>query len=257
MPQVTAHTDAEIRQFFEQANIVWRQARVRFELVDLVREAYTHPIADPALRGSCAVDQGEFTFLLSRCPYPDVVNAYFFRDFAGSGEAGFGVSVENGAASGLPGGLAVADRASGTFGGVPIDVTLNAAQSAEVLAHELGHYLSLEHVDDTPANADRLMLPTTATGANRSLIQAEIDRARASQGASSACVPLSLRVGEVVLQHRAQQVPVPVHRVDCQQLEVPNEVLGADAPPTLEPKQGDQVPSFMWVHLHRCCRGDV
>ncbi|MFN8475292.1 MAG: OmpA family protein [Anaerolineae bacterium] len=194
VPQVTQHTEAEIRQFFEQANTIWRQARVRFELVDLVREAYTHPIADPALRGSCPVDQNEFTFLLSRCPYPDVVNTYFFRDFAGSGEAGFGVSVENGAASGLPGGAAVADRASGTFGGVPIDVTLDAQQSVEVLAHELGHYLNLEHVDDTPANADRLMLPTTTAGTNRSLIQAEIDRARGSQGAASSCVPLRLRV---------------------------------------------------------------
>ncbi|MFN8496342.1 MAG: OmpA family protein [Anaerolineae bacterium] len=194
VPQVTQHTEAEIRQFFEGANTIWRQARVRFELVDVVREAYTHPIADPALRGNCAVDQNEFTFLLSRCPYPDVVNAYFFRDFAGSGEAGFGVSVESGAVGGLPGGVAVADRASGTFGGAPVDITLDAAESTQFVAHELGHYLNLDNVDATPANADRLMLPGTATGANRTLVQAEIDRARASRGAASSCVPLSLRV---------------------------------------------------------------
>jgi outer membrane protein OmpA-like peptidoglycan-associated protein/peptidoglycan hydrolase-like protein with peptidoglycan-binding domain len=193
-PQVSQHTDAEIRQFFEDANLIWRQARVHFEVTDIVREAYIHPIADPTARGSCEVDDAEFQFLLHNSAYPDAVNVYFFRDFAGAGEAGMGISVETGATGGLPGGAAVADRAQTIFGGANIDIVLTREQSAQALAHELGHYLNLDHVTDTPTNADRLMLPGTLTGANRTLAPDEVTRARTSRGATDDCVPLTLRV---------------------------------------------------------------
>jgi hypothetical protein len=67
-----------------------------------------------------------------------------------------------------------------------------------VLAHELGHYLGLgipDHVENTPANAGRLMLPgTNFSGDNRTLVQTEVDSARASDNAALECITLSLRV---------------------------------------------------------------
>ena len=192
-PQGTQHTEAEIRQFFDGANAIWRQGRIRFELVDIVHEAYTHPIDDPAVRGSCEVNHDEFKFVLSHCAYPDAVNVFFFRDFAGSREAGNGISVENGAVDGLPGGCAVADRVQTTFGGQPVNQPLIPEQSIQVLAHELGHYLNLDDLTD-PADANRLMFGTTSLGSNRILTPDEVERARASRGATDDCVPLELRV---------------------------------------------------------------
>lgn len=194
VPQATTRSETDIRTLFENANRVWRQARIRFELTDIVRESYAHPIEDPNVRGSCEVDGNEFQFLLSRCAYPDAVNVFFFRDFVGSGEAGLGISVESGASGGLPGGCAVADQTQITFGGVLLHQPLDIDQSTQALAHELGHYLNLSHADETPANADRLMLPGTFSGANRTLTTDEVNGARTSRGATDDCVPLSLRV---------------------------------------------------------------
>lgn len=189
VPQATGRTEADVQAFFEAANRIWRQARIRFELdpANIVRESY-------AFRTECEVDHSEFTILLERCAYPDAVNVFFIADLAGTGEAGFGVSPEGGAALGLAG-CAVGDRFQTTILGPPLNVSLSDEQTAQVLAHELGHFLNLDHVDDTPANADRLMRPgTLAGGANRTLIQDEVRRARASQAASDDCVPLTLEV---------------------------------------------------------------
>jgi outer membrane protein OmpA-like peptidoglycan-associated protein len=188
-PQASTLTDDQVRALFEGANRIWRQARIRFELddADIVREAYS-------FRVECEIDDAEFQILLERCAYPDVVNVFFVGDLAGLGEAGFGVSRENAAAAGLEGGCAVGERFQSTILGPPINVPLSLQAREQVLAHELGHYLNLEHVDDTPANADRLMLPGTRTGENRRLDSPEADPARASRGAADDCVPLSLRV---------------------------------------------------------------
>lgn len=188
-PQGTVRAEAEVRAAFDGANRIWRQARIRFDLAEanIVREAY-------AFRIDCEVDDAEFTILLERCAYPNAVNVFFFADLAGAGEAGLGVSPEGGAALGVAG-CAVGDRFQFTILGIPQDRLLSADQTVQVLAHELGHFLNLDHVDDTPANADRLMLPGTGlTGGNRTLVQAEVDRARASRGATDDCVPLTLRV---------------------------------------------------------------
>lgn len=186
--QATGVTNADVRAAFDEANRIWRQARIRFELEDanIVREAY-------AFRTDCEVDASEFTILLERCAYPDAVNVFFFGDLAGLGEAGFGVSPEGGAALGVAG-CAVGDRFQTTILGPPLSVPLDAQQRAQVLAHELGHFLNLPHVDDTPANADRLMLRGTLTGTNRILTQDEVNRARTSRGAADGCIPLKLRV---------------------------------------------------------------
>lgn len=186
-PQATAHTEADIRAFFAEANRIWRQARVRFELTDIVSEAY-------AFRTDCEVDHSEFEIILERCAYKNAVNVFFFGDLAGTGEAGFGVSVENGAALGIAG-CAVGDRFQSIVLGVTSTLTLNPEQSIQVLAHELGHFLNLQHTADTSSNADRLMFPTGALdGSNRRLITDEVSRARSSLGARQECRPLGLQV---------------------------------------------------------------
>jgi hypothetical protein len=215
--QTTTITDAELRAAFDEANRIWRQARIRFELDDanIVREAY-------AFRTECEVDESEFVILLERCAYPDVVNVFFVGDLAGLGEAGFGISPEGGSVLGVAG-CAVGDRFQTTILGPPLSVTLNAQQQVQVLAHELGHFLNLDHPADTPANADRLMLPGTLSGANRILTRDEVNRARVSRGATDDCVPLSLQVtgatrigGGLSNQFIVIQNPAGVVTVDAQ-----------------------------------------
>jgi outer membrane protein OmpA-like peptidoglycan-associated protein len=194
-PQRCTHTDAEIRGFFDGANRIWQQGRIRFEPVEIVRAAYTHPIADPAVRGSCPMDDNEQLFVMGRCNTSDVINVYFVGAFDGAGEAGGAISPETAGPVGLQPGCAVADQLQTNFGGVLIDIVLDAAQSEQVLAHELGHYLNLDHVEDTPANAGRLMLAASGlTASNTQLSADEVTRARTSQAARDDCLPLSLRV---------------------------------------------------------------
>jgi outer membrane protein OmpA-like peptidoglycan-associated protein len=186
--QATTHTDDEIRAAFATANEIWKQARIRFDLTDIVRETYS-------FRTECEVDDSEIGILLDRASdsYPNVVNVFFVGDLAGTSEAGGTVSVENGLALGIAG-CAIGDRFQFTVLGPPIDVPLSADQMAQVLAHELGHYVNLPHADDNTANAKRLMLPGTAAGDNRTLTADEVKNARVSRGASDDCVPLTLKV---------------------------------------------------------------
>lgn len=187
--QASSLTDDDVRAAFAEANRIWRQGRIRFELVDVVREAWAHPIS-PA--PSCEMDHDEFRFLLSRCAYPGAVNVLFAADLAGSGEAGFGVSVEGGAADGISG-CAVGERFTNPDTAGSLVLTVTPEQRAQVLAHELGHYLDLPHPDESPANQLRLM-NGSGIGVNRRIDPEEVDRARASRAAADDCTPLSLRV---------------------------------------------------------------
>lgn len=182
--QATAHGNDEIRAAFDGANVIWRQGRVRFELIDLVHEAY-------ALLPRCEVGHDEFITLMENCAYGDVVNVFFLGDLAGQGEAGFGTSPEGGAARNVSG-CAVGDRIQGTLIGQPVSLDLSAEATEQVLAHELGHYLNLPHVEVD----GRLMIPSTDpfSGDARTLIDAEVGTARASRGATVKCLPLSLVV---------------------------------------------------------------
>ncbi len=198
--QKTAQTVESIAKLFEGdgaarqgANFVWRQARIRFDPIDVIEAVYQNPS-----RPSCLVDNAEMGAFFNLCSYPNTINVFFvagFDDPQGRGEAGGAVSPESAASQGLrEGGCVVGDRAVSTFDGLLVTNILGFEQQVEVLAHELGHFLNLEHVDDLPANNDRLMLPGTLLGKNRRLTQDEVDLARASKGARLACVPLTLRV---------------------------------------------------------------
>jgi outer membrane protein OmpA-like peptidoglycan-associated protein len=191
-PQATTHTAAEVTGFMEAANRIWRQARVRLRLAaaDIVREAY-------AFRTECEVDSNEFTIILERCAYPNTVNFFFFGDLSGNSEAGMFVLAPVTGPRVTVDGCAVSDRFQFTVFSPPVDVALDTAQSEQVVAHEFGHFLSLaavNHVPNTPANSNRLMLAGTQDGSNRTLDQTEVAQARASNNAGLDCLPLELRV---------------------------------------------------------------
>lgn len=207
LPQASARTDAEIQAAFAGANRIWQQARIRFELVDIVREAY-------AFRTDCQVDQSEFQILLRRCAYADVVNVFFIAELENPGEAGFGLSKEDGVDLS---GCAVADRF--------LLAPLSAPRTIHVLAHELGHFVDL---DDAPADDDRVM-STTLTGSHQVLTPDEVSHARTSLAATDDCVPLSLRVtgatrigGSLSHQFVVIQSPGGVVTIDA---EIPDRLL--------------------------------
>src|ERR1044072_3031158 len=135
----TIRNESNVRGIFSEANRIWRQSRIRFDVVDVVSRTYTPP--PPA---SPTVSKAEFFFVLSQCSFPNVVNVFFVDDTGNSTEAGFGVSFEDGAD---PPGCMVE--------------TLDDRQSAITLAHELGHFLNLKHPEEEPGATgvfmDRLM----------------------------------------------------------------------------------------------------
>ena len=187
--QGTLRDEDNVRKIFDLANNdVWRKGRVRFDVADVVKETYSFSVA-------CEVTDGEFATLLERCAYPNTVNVFFVADLDGAGEAGGALSVEKAAAVDIPGGCVVGDRFQFTILTIPTDKLLDDSESRQVLAHELGHFLTLEHTTDDSANEKRLMFPSTGlTGANILLTPDEITQARSGRGAGFECVPLSLKV---------------------------------------------------------------
>lgn len=192
IPQRTAKTDADVRALFDGANRIWEQARVRFDVVDVVRETFAHQN-----RPTCAVDSNEFAQILMDAEYPGVIDVYFFGTLEASGEAGVHTKVElqdptTGAVLDSAHAIAMGDtvllQLFSNFPPVPTQMTATGPEAVQVLAHELGHYLTLDHV--TPPN--RLMLPN-ADPSHQLLVGDEIDQARASSDAED-CAPLSLTV---------------------------------------------------------------
>lgn len=194
LPQSTVLTqakDEETIALFEAANDIWRQARIRFELdkENIVRETYT-------FRDECEVDQAEFEILLQKCAYPNAVNVFFFASLGGGSEAdpgGIGLSLEhNGIA-----GCAMSDGIKLPGFTPPVIKKHTTEEKVIILAHELGHFLSLTHAKETAANAGRLMLPVEKPE-NRRLSHTkgddEVEKVRASREAAFECIPLKLRV---------------------------------------------------------------
>ena len=210
LPQASKLTDDQIRAAFAGSNRIWEQGRIRADVRDIVREAFPLPP-----RPTCEVDDADIAMLLKFCAYDGVLNVFFVGDLAGQTEAGGAISMEDALANGLPGGCFVSDRIAGILG---VDTDLTDAEREQVLAHEIGHYLTLDHVTDV----GWLMLTGTPAGANRLLVASEVAAARASAGAALECRPLRLtvtgagRVGGslshefIALQDPAAQVTVDV-----------------------------------------------
>jgi outer membrane protein OmpA-like peptidoglycan-associated protein len=188
LPQASPLDDATVRATVDDVASIWVQARINPEIVDIVHEAY-------AFRTSCEVDEVEFERLLDRCAYPAVLNMFLFGDMSGSTPGtdilGIGIPPEDAPAHGIrSGGCSVAER----FEFIGVVTTADARTRGQALAHEMGHYLTLVHTEATTAFADRLMFPGTLAGDKRGLVDTEVARARASEGASFECVPLKLEV---------------------------------------------------------------
>jgi outer membrane protein OmpA-like peptidoglycan-associated protein/peptidoglycan hydrolase-like protein with peptidoglycan-binding domain len=182
--QVTLRDKPEVQAAFAAANEIWRQARIRFDLTDVFEEAY-------AFSTECELTDQEFTVLLQRCAYPKVANAFFVGKVSSNtrpSEPGKG-DPETGLAVAVPGGCAVADF-------LPlVDSLIADAQTAQTLAHELGHYLTLDDTSSDSVDEQRLMFPAVGINADRKLLTPdEIATARASAGAAFECIPLSMDV---------------------------------------------------------------
>ena len=196
-PQQTKRTAQDVRELFDEANEVWRQGRVRFNLVDVVEEVY----ADPVIT-ECAVGGQELAVLLLNSAYPDAINVFFLGTLESGGEAGVNLQADFTDAAGnivaRVEGCALGDkvRLKVFVNADPILVEPGKEESITILSHELGHHLSLgqpDHVPDTPENEGRLMLANVLAG-NRKLIKDEVKQARKGPNTAHQCHPLTLRV---------------------------------------------------------------
>ncbi|MDQ3916553.1 MAG: OmpA family protein [Actinomycetota bacterium] len=195
LEQRTTRTPADVRTLFDGANRIWEQARVTFDVVDVVEETFAH-----TTHPSCAVEEDEFGEILLDAAHPGVVNVYFFGTMAAVAEAGvyneFGRPDATGNIVETADGIAMGDTVlMRVFRNAPPllrRMTAHGPDAVQVLAHELGHYLTLDHVTTSPA-PNRLMLPNDDP-TNQHLIRTEVDQARISPNATSECAPLSLTV---------------------------------------------------------------
>ena len=224
----TTRDETSVRRAFEEANRIWRQARIHFELEDIVKVTYNPP---PAVQPS-QVSEAEFFFISSQCSYPNVINVFFVQDVGNPTEAGFGTSFEGGAANPA---CAIED--------------LNDRLSAITLAHELGHFLHLGHPEEQPGAtgsfADRLM--HGGLGFDTQLIDTEVASARTSRGAQLECLPLKLRVTGGAVQIGGTRSP---NYVALQQAAAGPITVEAQIPPallamgTVTMTGGTEVPGF-------------
>lgn len=195
-PQRTARDEAAVRALLTAANRIWGQARVRFELRHTVRETFS-----TAGVAQCHVTEDERNGLFADLTSPGFVNLFFFGSVEATGEAGVHV---HGQVLDGPGnvvrefhGIGLGDRVLLRIieNFPPVPRTPTQPEAEVILAHELGHYLSLDHVT-TGDTTRRLMLPQEVPE-NRRLIAAEVQQARSSENARD-CGNVGMRVAGAV-----------------------------------------------------------
>ena len=181
-PQRTARDEAAVRDLLTAANRVWGQGRVRFELRHTVGETFA-----TAGVNECHVTEDERNGLFADLTSPGFVNLFLFGSVEATGEAG--VHVRGQVLDG-PGNVVRSFECIGLGDRVllqliqnfpPISRTPTQEEAEVILAHELGHYLALDHV--TSGDTDRRLMLPSELPENRRLIRAEVDRARASDNA--------------------------------------------------------------------------
>ena len=132
-------TEAEIRRVFAEANGVWRQAGIHWEVESVLREAAQNEEAFPAARETGRSGRGRFrSILLQVCPQDQWLagawNVCVIREFP------------------VPaGGVFFPERRQVLWS----ELDPRGETHATILAHELGHSLCLAHDADSPNNLMR------------------------------------------------------------------------------------------------------
>ena len=135
----TAETD--IHELMPEVNALWRPCGIRFHVVGVVHETFSMDQAQWVNR--------EDQFKMQADLYkPRAVNVFLVRYLRGA--VGRAVCPDQAYRYEPRHGLTICDRESDTGAVTDRSVHLRA----HTLAHELGHYLSLEHVDDKSAESD-------------------------------------------------------------------------------------------------------
>lgn len=161
----TSLTDSEVRTLFDGANQIWQQGDVVWQIESIVRqEAQNGEDFARALRGEIPLTPGLVASLL---PTDQLLqggwDVYFVRDFGG--RVG-GIYISGG-------GLSPAVISSEVD---PTGLRDLAGSGPRILAHELGHSLSLFHVPCT--DAGNLMAPGCPLGRRTQLTASQVDAAR-------------------------------------------------------------------------------
>lgn len=182
--QRTARDEAAVRALFDAANRIWEQARVRWEVRDVVPESFA-----TVGRDGCHVSEDERNGIFADAATPGVLDLFLFGSMEVSGEAGVHVvgKLVDGADVTLRTFEAVAmgDRVLlKLFANAdPVERTPGGPESEVILAHELGHYLALGHATGSGAAAERRLMLPSESPENRRLTADEVRAARASDNA--------------------------------------------------------------------------
>ena len=158
MPRAARGTTADVDKILEVAKAIWRPCGIRLlpssgKSFKAAAKKHTIPLATEGVVKIETVAGGEVDKILGLGNIPHTVNAYFFNRFDGEGTLGLGISPATQADWGLANnGILLADV---TIVGGETRIH-DVPWSGNDLAHEIGHFLTLPHVEnrhgDNPRN---------------------------------------------------------------------------------------------------------
>lgn len=169
-PKPAYGSSADVGKIVDVAEAIWRPCGIRLlpsKGGSFAKATQTHTIqlASPGVVKLEVNPGGEVDKVLALGNVPHTVNAYFIREFSKSGVLGLGISPATQAAWGLgKNGILLADRT--TVGGKVVNH--DNPWSGNDLAHEIGHFLTLKHVENLNAGSTR-----NDTWSRRCLMHAE------------------------------------------------------------------------------------